>query len=98
MLSNIGRGFIDDFFKKSDLDELFDTVVLSSEVGRVKPDAKIYQLTADRLEVPVQECLMIDDSETNVAGAQRAGMQGLQYQTFEQCRTDMEKLLGMSHA
>lgn len=98
MLSNVGRGFIDDFFTKRELQELFDVVVLSSEVGYIKPNPAIYQLAADRLKMLPQECLMIDDSEANVAGARQAGMQGLHYQTFEQCRTDLEDVLGGKYA
>jgi len=98
LLSNVGRGFIDDFFTKHELEELFDVVVLSSEVGCIKPNPAIYQLAADRLEVLPQECLMIDDSEANVAGARQAGMQGLQYQTLEQCQTELQSLLGANYA
>lgn len=98
MLSNVGRGFIDDFFTKRELQELFDVVVLSSEVGYIKPNPAIYQLAADRLEMLPQECLMIDDSEANVAGARQAGMQGLHYQTLEQCRTELEDILGENYA
>lgn len=93
LLSNIGRGFIDDFFSKAELNELFDTVVLSSEVGKMKPDAAIYRLTAERLGVLPEECVMIDDSETNVDGARRAGMQALHYQNLKQCQTDLKRML-----
>lgn len=98
LLSNIGRGFIDDFFNRNELNELFDTVVLSSEAGTMKPDSAIYQLTARNLNVLPEECIMIDDSEINVRGAERAGMRGLYYQTLEQCQADLAKILGENNA
>src|SRR5688500_6865321 len=36
MLSNVGRGWINDFFSEHDLHELFDVAVLSNEEGITK--------------------------------------------------------------
>jgi len=93
MLSNVGRGVIDGLFSAQELDTLFDTVILSSEVGMVKPNADIYQLAAHRLGLPPEECLMIDDSPTNVAGAKEAGMQGIICSNPAQCVADVRALL-----
>jgi putative hydrolase of the HAD superfamily len=93
MLSNVGRGVIDGLFSSLELDALFDVVILSSEVGMVKPNADIYELIAHRLGLTPEECLMIDDSPTNVAGAQAAGMQGIVCSSPIQCVTDVQALL-----
>lgn len=98
LLSNIGRGFINDFFSRDELDELFDTVVLSSEVGTIKPEQAIYDLTAQRLGVLPEECVMIDDSERNISGAERVGMRGLYFQTLEQCQAELATILGEKNA
>lgn len=57
--------------------DLFDALVCSAEVGMAKPDPAIYRLTAERLGVPPEACLFVDDHEPNVAGAERVGMRGL---------------------
>lgn len=60
------------------LDELFDTVVDSSEVGVRKPDPRIYELTAKRLvDVDPEHCAFLDDLAGNVAGAESVGMTGV---------------------
>ena len=59
--------------------DVFDEIVISGEVGQVKPDACIYQLTAERLGVPTGECLFVDDFVENVEGARAAGMQALHF-------------------
>lgn len=93
LLSNVGRGVVDDLFSSSELDALFDVVILSSEVGMVKPNADIYELTAHRLGLTPEECLMIDDLPTNVAGAKAAGMQGIICSNSVQCVADVRALL-----
>ncbi|PLS81529.1 haloacid dehalogenase, partial [Candidatus Saccharibacteria bacterium] len=68
LLSNVGRGWLDDFFTKEDLHDLFDAVVLSSEIGIIKPDERAYVIAADRLGLPPDECIMIDDRLDNCHG------------------------------
>jgi len=59
--------------------ETFDDLLISSEVGLVKPDVRIYQLAAQRLGVKPETALMVDASEANILGAQRAGLHTLRY-------------------
>lgn len=89
LLSNVGRGVISQLFPQNELEELFDVVVLSSEVGMVKPNADIYELVAQRLGVVAEECLMIDDLEANIAGAQAVGMSGHVCVDPTQCALDI---------
>lgn len=57
--------------------DLFDDVVVSAHVGVAKPDRRIYELAANRLNVPPEACVFIDDSERNVEAAREAGMHGV---------------------
>jgi putative hydrolase of the HAD superfamily len=59
------------------LDELFDTVVDSSDVGHRKPEAAIYELTLDRLEVTASNAVFLDDMPANVEGARAVGLQAI---------------------
>lgn len=56
------------------LDELFDDVVDSSSVHVRKPDARIYALACERLDIAPGAAVFIDDHEGNAAGARRAGL------------------------
>lgn len=73
--------------------EHFDDVVISSLVGVAKPDPEIYTLAAKRLGVEPNECVFIDDHDYRVEGALAAGMQGIVYESFDQMKTDLIKLL-----
>ncbi len=60
------------------LDELFDDVVDSCEVGVRKPDAAIYRLALERLGVnDPTSAVFLDDWPGNVAAARRIGMAGI---------------------
>jgi FMN phosphatase YigB (HAD superfamily) len=69
VLSNIGidiRGCLD----RAGVSDLLDGVVLSYEVGLVKPDPAIYEHALDVLGVPASQTLMVGDSpQDDVGGA-----------------------------
>lgn len=58
---------------------LFDTLICSADVGIAKPDHSIYRLAAERLDLPPEECLFIDDLEGNVTAAREVGMTAVHY-------------------
>lgn len=93
LLSNIGKGWLNDFVPEAENEQLFDTVVLSGEVGMTKPAAEIFELAAERLGLSTFECVMIDDLLMNVEGARRAGMQAILFGTTAQAKADFERLL-----
>jgi epoxide hydrolase-like predicted phosphatase len=60
------------------LDELFDVVIDSSEVGVRKPDPAIFQCALDSLGgVAAERSVFLDDFPGNVAAARRIGMRGV---------------------
>ena len=69
----------DDAYRGYDLPELADVVVISGEVGVRKPSRAIYELACERLGVAPSECVMIDDLEHNLKGAERLGIVGLHH-------------------
>jgi len=60
------------------LDELFDVVVDSSEVGMRKPSPGIYELTLGMLEgTEAERAIFLDDLPANVRAAENLGMRGI---------------------
>jgi HAD superfamily hydrolase (TIGR01509 family) len=57
-----------------ELKEFFDEVVLSDEVGPVKPDPAPYRAALDRLGVPPEEALAFEDSTSGIASSVGAGI------------------------
>lgn len=93
MISNVGRGFIDKVFTGYDPQKYFDDIVLSNEVGLLKPDPAIYKLSASNLEVDTNQCIFIDDIPKNAEGATATGMQGIVYKSLAQTKQDIEAIL-----
>lgn len=52
----------------------FDVVVISYEVGCAKPEPRIFEITLDRLGVPPEQALFVDDRAENIEGARRLGI------------------------
>lgn len=52
----------------------FAVVVTGADVTRGKPDPQMYQLAAERLEVPAAACAVVEDAVHGVEAAHRAGM------------------------
>ncbi len=57
--------------------EPFDRLVLSYEVGHIKPTAAFYLACVEAADALPEECVFIDDLPENVAGANAAGLTGL---------------------
>ena len=93
MLSNAGANWLPDMFTQEQI-ELFDEIALSYESGIIKPDPRAYHLIADRLGVKPGECVFIDDQERYCSAAQAEGMRAIVYQSLDQLRPDLEKILG----
>jgi epoxide hydrolase-like predicted phosphatase len=93
LLSNVGRGSLYKRFSSEELEQLFDEVVVSGEVGITKPNPDIYLLTAKRLKVSPSSCIFLDDRQTYVQAAVDTGMKGVHYQSFKQSKADINKLL-----
>lgn len=93
LLSNIGIGSIEKRFTKEELTKYFDTITLSGEVGFIKPEPEIYEITATKLGVRLDECVFTDDRETFCDGAKAVGMKAILFDNFDQFAVDLESFL-----
>lgn len=92
ILSNANHGVLKRKLSNEQLN-LFDTTVVSAEVGYLKPNPEIYLLVAERLGVEPVECVFIDDGLHFCEGAEAVGMESIYYQDFSQFKRDLQKLL-----
>jgi len=70
----------------------FDRLVLSHEVGRMKPSPVFYRACAAAAGAPAAACAFIDDLPENVRGARDAGLAGVLYRDPEALLTDLAAL------
>jgi len=84
-----------DEYPRADFPGLFDTVVLSGEVGMRKPEKEIFFHAAATLGLAPAECVFIDDMEANVAAAQACGMTGVLHTETATTARALQDLLGV---
>ena len=78
------------------VDEIFELVVDSGFVGVRKPDARIYELTLERLGVAAEATLFVDDMEINCDAARALGMQAVHFRSNAQAIAEIEQALAAS--
>lgn len=66
-------------YPRAELDEAFDDVVISSEVGMRKPQPAIFGLALERLGVPADRTVFVDDADPNIEGAKAVGLIGVHH-------------------
>jgi HAD superfamily hydrolase (TIGR01549 family) len=84
------RHFVTQVWK---FDDAFDDMIISAEVGMMKPDAAIYHLAAQRLGVTPGEAVFIDDMARNIIGAQAAGLRGVRFVSPQQVLADLNVMI-----
>jgi putative hydrolase of the HAD superfamily len=77
------------------LAELFDDVLVSAEVGLHKPQPEIYRLAAERIGVPPEACLFVDDLRENCEGAETVGMTAIRHRDAPATIAKLAELTGL---
>jgi len=76
LLSNAGVP-IRDVLDREGMGGAYDEIVLSYEVGSVKPDPRIFRIALERLGMPASAVLMVGDNAHDDGGAAALGMRTL---------------------
>ena len=74
LVTNAPEDNVEAILAALELGEFFDEVVLSDEVGPVKPDHAPYRAALDRLNVSPEEALAFEDSTSGIASSVAAGI------------------------
>ncbi|MGH7982085.1 MAG: HAD family hydrolase, partial [Candidatus Udaeobacter sp.] len=62
------------FLDRHKLTAFFDVIITGDEIERGKPAPDIYLRAAEKLGVPANECLVIEDALSGIVAAKAAGM------------------------
>ena len=76
------------------LAELFDGIVISGEEGTRKPDSRMYKLGAQRIGLPPEACVYVDDLPFNLEPAAALGMATVHHVDAGTTVAELERLLG----
>ena len=82
-------------YDRTQLEKLFDGLVISGEEGMRKPAPEMYSLGAKRIGIAPDECVFVDDLPFNLEPARELGMATVHHISDEQTITELERLLGV---
>ena len=68
-----------EWVQRNEFLKLVDVLVDGSVEHILKPDPRIYLMVVERLGIPADDCLFVDDQPGNIAGAQAVGMRTVQF-------------------
>ncbi len=78
--------------------DAFDELVISAELGLMKPDPVIYQVALDRLGVLPQQAVFVDDFIKNIQAARQLGWQAVHFRSPAQALAELDGLLEITIA
>ncbi len=82
-----------DYWPQLQVSGLFDGTLISCDVNIVKPSPEIYHIFLNKFGLKPEECVFIDDSAANVAGAIICGWQGIVFHgEAEEAENKLRKL------
>jgi putative hydrolase of the HAD superfamily len=80
------------------VEEIFDVVVDSAFVGTRKPEARIYELTLERLGIAADAAVLVDDVELNCNAARALGIRTVCFRSTDQAIAEIEAALAPEEA
>jgi epoxide hydrolase-like predicted phosphatase len=90
LISNAWSG-LRAYIVREKIDDAFDSIVISAEVGSAKPSAKIYKIALEQLGVSPNEAVFVDDSIENIEACEKLGLKGVHFRdpdsAMEQVKT-----------
>ncbi len=66
--------------------KMMDGIVISGEELIAKPDYRIYQILLNRYNLQANECVFVDDRQSNIDAAKELGIHGITFANCEQAK------------
>ena len=86
-------GDLRDFIVREKFEDAFDKMIISAEVGAMKPEAKIFQIALEQFGVRPNEAVFVDDFYVNIEGCEKVGMKGIHFKDPETALQQLNELL-----
>lgn len=92
LLSNASNTYLRPILEQHSITDLFDVDIISSEVGLIKPDIKIFELAVEKLGVSPGETVFIDDNSYNTDAAATLGIKTFLYKDLATLKKQLKDL------
>jgi len=91
-LSNTNSWHFEYCMQKFHVLKLFDSFILSYEVGKTKPDSTIFEEAIKKAATLPDECVYIDDVPKFVETASKLGINGIHFKTVRKLKKELSDL------
>jgi len=82
-----------DYLVREKLDDAFDYIIISAEVGVAKPEAKIYEIALEQAGVSPNDAVFVDDFYVNIEGCEKVGIKGIHFKDAQSTLAQLKILL-----
>jgi putative hydrolase of the HAD superfamily len=86
-------GDLREYIVRNQLDDAFDALIISAEIGMIKPQTEVYDLALKQFQVKAEEAAFIDDMPANITAANALGLHGILFRNPAQVKADLKALL-----
>jgi epoxide hydrolase-like predicted phosphatase len=91
-------GDLRDYIVREKFDDAFDRMIISAEVGAMKPEEKIFQIALEQFGVSPNEAVFVDDFLVNIEGCEKVGIKGIHFKDPETALQQLKELLSTRFA
>lgn len=84
-----------EYLVRQKLDEVFDHLIISAEIGAAKPDARIYHFALEQAKVKANEAVFVDDVPANIEACEQIGMRGILFRDSQGVIRQLNEILGL---
>lgn len=82
-----------EYLIRKKIDDAFEHLTISAEVGMAKPETKIYHLALEQAQVKAGEAVFVDDVLANIEACEAVGMKGIHFKDPHVSMEQLKKLL-----
>ena len=86
-------GDLREYLLREKMDDAFEHMIISAEVGVVKPEAKIFQVALEQAGVKPKEMVFVDDFAVNIEGCEKVGIKGILFKDPDSAMKQLKALL-----
>ncbi|BBF43814.1 HAD superfamily hydrolase [Lachnospiraceae bacterium KM106-2] len=83
LLSNYGREHFENGRKRFQFMSEVDGEVISYQIQKTKPEKEMYEILIKKYNLVPEECIFLDDKKENVEAAEKQGIQGIVFTSYE---------------
>ncbi|MGD9131345.1 MAG: HAD family phosphatase [Candidatus Bathyarchaeota archaeon] len=85
------RKVVDKLLPAKKIERYFDVVVTADEIDKPKPNPEVFLVSAAKLEVKPEDCVVVEDSVFGVRAAKAAGMKCIAVSSGAYSREELEE-------